>query len=568
MEITIDLIQDTIWQLRKNSAQHADKQRKYLKFDGAFCYPEIRSHLKALEMVRNQILADALCICPAEVSLIYYGAKKYLGHLCADPEPDYVKEDRPDKTRWVLENPDCVLYDYWVDYVKAQCKKIGLNLEVKVKECASVGIDVRVAYEEACDEVLLNFRVEEIKCDFGIDITVEEMKSCKADYDFYVKPLNCDISLDTFVRAVSCGVSVDTLVREVNCGASLVFTAEGAEFCYPNEEGEATIIPLSFDVAVDDSTVCYYTNMEFSLENVSHLDANYAWDFGAGSVPGTASGAGPHTVYYETAGSKTVTVTGTVNDQVVVHSKGVTISSCPGNITGSVFSSVGTPIAGTNVRLYADTDLDGMPDNATAIRSVFCNSGGGFSMATLIPGNYVIQVISPTNYTILSGIDGSEDNDLVVNVNTGDVYLPVTITGSELDQNNDFVYTPNPGTISGTVVDDLGAPIEGATIEIYRDDNMDGVSDGVLEGSGVTDALGGYSISGLFVGYDISSGGPRSHYVIVLTVPDGYSIVSGIDPSIDADVVPNTVTTDNIIPSTLTQGEVDANNNFVIELTP
>lgn len=518
-------------------------------------------------MIRNQILAGSICICPAEVSAIYYGAKKYLGHLCAEPKPDYVKEDRPDKTRWVLENPDCVLYDYWVDYVKAQCKKIGLNLEVKVKECASVGIDVRVAYEEACEEVLLNFRVEEIKCDFGIDITVEEMKSCKADYDFYVKPLNCDISLDTFVRAVNCGVTVDTLVREVKCGASLVFTAEGAEFCYPDEEGEATIIPLAFDVAVDDSTVCYYTDMEFSLDNVSHLDAVFAWDFGPGSVPGTASGAGPHTVHYETAGSKTVTVTGTVNDQVVTHSMVVTISSCPGNITGTVFTSVGTALASVNVRLYADSDLDGVPDNATTIRSVFTNAGGSFAMATLIPGNYVLQVTPPANYTILSGIDGSDDSDLVVNVNTGDVYIPITVTGSEIDQNNNFVFTPNPGTISGTVLDDLGAPIEGATIEIYRDTNMDGVSDGVLEASGVTDASGAYSISGLFVGYETSSGA-RSHYVIVLTVPDGYSIVSGIDTSGDADVVPNTVTTDNIIPCTLTPGEVDANNNFVIELTP
>lgn len=236
MEINVNLIQDTIWQLRKGSAQHAEKQRNYLKYDGSPCGIEVRSHLKALEMIRNQMLADTLCICSAEVAAIYYGAKAYLGHLCVDPEPDYIMQERADAVRWVLENPDCVLYEHWVDYLKAQCKRVGLNLAVKVKECESIGLDIRVAYQEACADVILDFQVEEIKCDFGIDITVEELKSCKADYDFYVKPLNCGVSLSAFVVARNCGMDVSTLVREINCGAVLKVTGQEAELCYPDVE--------------------------------------------------------------------------------------------------------------------------------------------------------------------------------------------------------------------------------------------------------------------------------------------------------------------------------------------
>jgi len=37
---------------------------------------------------------------------------------------------------------------------------------------------------------------------------------------------------------------------------------------------------------------------------------NYAWDFGDGAVPKTATGRGPHTVYYTSVGNKTVTLNG------------------------------------------------------------------------------------------------------------------------------------------------------------------------------------------------------------------------------------------------------------------
>lgn len=257
MEITLEVIQNTIWQLRTGSAQHAEKQRNYLKYDGSYCRPEVRSHLKALEMIRNQILGSALCICPEEVAAIYYGAKAYLGHACADPVPDYVMQERSDAARWVLENPDCVLYEYWVDYLRSQCKKVGLDLDVKVKECKSIGLDVKVAYQEACAAVLLDFQVTEIKCDFGIDITVEELQSCKVDYDFYVKPLNCDISLSTFVRALNCGVDVNTLVKEIQCGHTLNFTAEGVEFCPADE------VEIDEDITVDppiEMVSCLYNN--------------------------------------------------------------------------------------------------------------------------------------------------------------------------------------------------------------------------------------------------------------------------------------------------------------------
>lgn len=192
--------------------------------------------MKALEMLRNQMLAGAVCVCYEEVEAVYFGARKYLGHNCAAPDPDYVMQERAGAARWVLEHPECVLYEHWFDYLRAQSARVGINLDVRVSECEKVGLDVRVAYQEVCKEVLLEFEVEELKCELDIDITVEELNNCKVDYEFKVKPLNCDITFETFVRAVKCGVDVDTLVREINCGASVKVTAEGIDFCYPDIE--------------------------------------------------------------------------------------------------------------------------------------------------------------------------------------------------------------------------------------------------------------------------------------------------------------------------------------------
>ena len=236
MEISLDQIQDTVWQLRSKAAQGAENQRDYLCYDGSFCSAEVSSHLLALEMIKSQMLAGALCVCEEEVSAIYYGARAYLGHSCQDPVPDYVVEDIPNRAKWVLEHPECVVYEYWADYVKAQCALLGIDLKVEVSKCLDIGLSVRAAYSKVCDDVLLKIEATEIKCDLGLDISVEELSKCKADFELSIVPLNCDLTLGAYAKAISCGISPDILVEVLKCGGSVNVSAEGAELCYPDQE--------------------------------------------------------------------------------------------------------------------------------------------------------------------------------------------------------------------------------------------------------------------------------------------------------------------------------------------
>ncbi len=239
------------------------------------------------------------------------------------------------------------------------------------------------------------------------------------------------------------------------------------------------------------------------------------------------------------------------------------------NITGSLVDTFGVGIAGANVRLYNDVNTDGVADDATIVRSVFTNSGGSFAMASLTPGSYVIVVTNPANYTIVSGIDTSNDSDLVSNTPTTDLIIPVTLTPNEIDSNNEFVFTTNPGIVSGYVfVDsdldespDGGEGVAGVTIEIFEDTNQDGVSDGVLIASTTTDINGYYEFTNVATN---TYTGRKRHGVIVITVPGGYTLVKDFDFSGDADTVVNSNTTDGIIPFSLNPGEVDANNYFII----
>ena len=295
---------------------------------------------------------------------------------------------------------------------------------------------------------------------------------------------------------------------------------------------------------------------------------SYSWNFGPGASLPTSSLYGPHTIEYFTSGLKTV--------QLIVFSNeagsscgdtstmNVTVITCPGNIAGKVLKADTTPIAGVNLRLYADQDLDGIQDNNTAIRSVFTTSLGVYSMAALTPGYYVIVQVQPAGYLSLMDEDTSStiDIDSVLNLNLNDNIIPVTVEPSELDADNLFWETPSPGTITGYVFEDFNnnqapAPIEGlpgVTIELFTDANQNGIADpGGFVGSAETSSTGFYTFENIQPG----------SYVIIEHQPQDFNNVKDFDASNDADLVPNTNQLNDTIPATITNGEIDAGNYFI-----
>lgn len=353
--------------------------------------------------------------------------------------------------------------------------------------------------------------------------------------------------------------------QESGAQVQLTFSKSGC----PDTTIVSTVVVNTYpDATIDGDTDvgCYYTDRVYQPLQPEIPGADYFWNFGAGAVPATADGYGPHTVYYQIGGSKTVSLVIHPNapgahcpDSSTVQ---FTIITCPSHITGSVKTTDDDPIPDVNIKLYADENTDGIADNNTAIRSVFTAGNGDFSMASLTPGNYVIIQSQPSGWNSYSDSDDTPDNDVVDNTDSLDNLIPVTLTPLEVDQSNNFVEIAIHGLISGHVfvdMDDDQVPDEGEglsdiVVSLFLDADTDGVADdNVPIETQMTLADGSYVFPSVPVG----------HYVITETQPAGYVSVIDIDISNDGDFVPNSNTMNDTIPVTITNGEIDEDNLFI-----
>ena len=311
---------------------------------------------------------------------------------------------------------------------------------------------------------------------------------------------------------------------------------------------------------------CYYTNRVFQPMQAELPGASYYWSFGTDAIPPTATGYGPHTVFYTTPGSKVVTLSIFPNapgaqcpDSAMLSFQIVT---CLSQIIGSVTTSTGDPIPGVNLRLYADTNTDGIPDTSLAVRSVFSTSVGQYSMASLPPGDYVIVEVQPSGWVSFDDGDATNDGDVVENLDSLDNIIPVSLYGGETDGINYFMEVALPGIINGSVfIDadsdqqpDTGEGMSDVMVAIYLDNNTNGVADSNIPVfSQTTLADGSYSFLNVPVG----------NYVIVETQPADHSSVKDFDSSNDGDMVLNTNMLNDTIPFTITNAETDNHNYFV-----
>ncbi len=312
--------------------------------------------------------------------------------------------------------------------------------------------------------------------------------------------------------------------------------------------------------------VCVLANKTFQPVAMEMLGFTYSWNFGAEASIPPSSGYGPYTVEYFTSGAKTVQLIVFSNEPGAscgdTSTVTFTVNNCSGNITGRVLKSDGSPIASVNVRLYVDQNRDGAQDGPTAIRSVNTTSQGVYSIASVLPGYYVLVESQPTGYISLYDEDTTEDMDSVPNTNMNDNIIPVTVEPIEFDSNNLFVEIVAPGMISGYVFEDFNnnqmpVPIEGlpgVLIELYTDSNTNGIADpgGFVESTTT-------SSSGYFVFGDVDAGS----YVIIEHQPADYTSVKDFDTSNDADIVTNFNMVNDTIPVTIANAEHDEGNYFI-----
>jgi protocatechuate 3,4-dioxygenase beta subunit len=233
----------------------------------------------------------------------------------------------------------------------------------------------------------------------------------------------------------------------------------------------------------------------------------------------------------------------------------------PGTICGNVSDDTGAPISSVEIRLYLDVNNNDSLDVADVQVAITYTDGdtGDYCFEDVMPAEYVVVEIQPANYSSVSDYDhtvNASDPDGAAQPNDPDDQIQVTLVPMELDGENDFIEDAFTGSITGSVHDDLGAPMANVTIRLFNDTNANGLPDGPFIATTTTNASGNYSFTGVEPGY----------YVVVEITPFYHSNISDYDytttpPDTDGD--DSAQGPDDNIPVFMTPGEIDADNNFI-----
>jgi choice-of-anchor A domain-containing protein len=197
-------------------------------------------------------------------------------------------------------------------------------------------------------------------------------------------------------------------------------------------------------------------------------------------------------------------------------------------------------ISGVTVKLYADANVDNIPDGA-AVATTTTNASGEYSFTNLAPNKYIVGVTLPTNYTAtVTTANSSNPNSDTDNDNNG-----ITTVSGELRSNYiTLSYGGEPASgidgdaTNGNLTLDFGLKgsmnlgnlvwndannngiknisevgITGVTVYLYQDANADNVPDAAAINSTTTTAGGIYAFSNLVPG----------NYIVGIVTPTGYT---------------------------------------------
>jgi len=181
------------------------------------------------------------------------------------------------------------------------------------------------------------------------------------------------------------------------------------------EPYEVPVLPLAEFMAPD--TICRLDTLTFQA-TPSTLNATYTWSFGTAANPNTATGIGPHNIFYPTAGNKNVRliVTNNFGTDTMIQSMNVRpLATANFTIVQNGFTATFTNTS-TNATSYLWDFGDGM----TSIESNPTHTYGS-------QGNYVVTL--------------SATNVCRTNVKTGNVGVSSV---SDLTENMDIRILPNP----------------------------------------------------------------------------------------------------------------------------
>ena len=285
--------------------------------------------------------------------------------------------------------------------------------------------------------------------------------------------------------------------------------------------------------------------------------------------------------------SATITIPGVYNYQVIVFSiltgcsdtANVSVTAVqPVNVGNTVFydknnngikDATDNGILGATVRLYKDDNNDNIADGV-AIATTTTSEAGLYNFANLYPGNYIVGVLIPAGYAVVTTNGGDPDNNIDNDNNgtntsvTGEVRsLAVTLTAGD-EPNND-----GDGNNGNLTVDFAFRGTGSIGDFVWNDANRNGVQDAGEPGipnatvtltfadgstmSTFTSATGAYTFPNLAPGtYSLSFSTPANFSPTLSNVNSG----GGTDSN-DSDPINGTVTGINLTPGQI-NNTVDA----------
>jgi gliding motility-associated-like protein len=219
--------------------------------------------------------------------------------------------------------------------------------------------------------------------------------------------------------------------------------------------GTATFLGAKADFSATANPSCVFPKTITTTDLSVDADT-YAWDFGPGSTPPTATTAGPHNVSYNTPGIKTLSLTVT------------STNGCDSTMTldveiPDVMTGTAALVNSTCEQANGEVTITATGGNGTAADKTYSLDGGA-SLASnnftgLTPGNHTVTVTDLTgctvdvNFTVNTTMNPQVDD--IPNVSACDNYTLPTITGANLTTNAAY-YTGPVGTgtkyTAGTIV--------------------------------------------------------------------------------------------------------------------
>ena len=163
-------------------------------------------------------------MCDVEIQYILEATSK----LITIPKGDVskVKIDNSNFDLWVTQNPYCVAWEDWEKSMVRVCPKIGFEVSNVSQACNLIWEIQTEQIENNCKFLYTLSVASEAIRKSCFDVHVENLATCKMNYEFMVSQHNCDLNFETYVTLLNCNLSHKVITNLLECGVRVSYNDE------------------------------------------------------------------------------------------------------------------------------------------------------------------------------------------------------------------------------------------------------------------------------------------------------------------------------------------------------